>query len=236
MHTLGRCRRRSLHTNRLAITTEFRAPSAPTRTRAMAWSTNDVISLSRRRTRRRGGPVARAMGVSLPRSRALLQFSPSFSRTALDFFGPPRGVVLTSSSSCRRKLESAKFLVPPLWRVLLILPKFSVVDEVQGAFLRRTDLQSRRADRSWKWQQLNARWARERQSSECESRKGEQRVSCYKTRPRNALMSGTSKKIAPACITSNALCVAFNAFAFGDELVMRELSFLVYLWGNRRNR
>lgn len=157
MHTLGRCRRRSLHTNRLAITTEFRAPLAPTRTRAMAWSTNDVISLSRRRTRRRGGPVARAMGVSLPRSRALLQFSPSFSRTALDFFGPPRGVVLTSSSSCRRKLESAKFLVPLSWRVLLILPKFSVVDEVQGAFLRRTDLQSRRADRSWKWQQLNAR-------------------------------------------------------------------------------
>lgn len=53
-----------------------------------------------------------------------------------------------------------------------------------------------------------------RQSSE---RKKE--VACYKMGPRNALMSGTSKKIAP-CVTSNALRVAFDAFAFGDELIM----------------
>lgn len=42
---------------------------------------NNVISLSRRVhvvVGRRGGPVARAMGVSLPRSRALLRFLPSF--------------------------------------------------------------------------------------------------------------------------------------------------------------
>ncbi|KYN15889.1 hypothetical protein ALC57_11858, partial [Trachymyrmex cornetzi] len=39
----------------------------------------------------------------------------------------------------------------------------------------------------------------------------EERVSCYKMSPRNALMSGTNKKIA-SYITSNALCVAFDAF------------------------
>lgn len=65
------------------------------------------------RTRRRGGPVARAMGVSLPRSWALLpipSFLPFLRLLSVfsDLFESSPRVVFTSSSSCRRKLESTK--------------------------------------------------------------------------------------------------------------------------------
>lgn len=142
MHTLGRCRQRSLA--RIVSRSRQRVSSAgSSECDGVIDERRDLSIRNRVYTRRRGGPVARAMGVSLPRSRALLRFLPSFlpfPRLLWIFFwtsSNPRRVVFTSSSSCRRKLSSRPsflFFVPPFRGSLLILPKFLAVHEVQGLF------------------------------------------------------------------------------------------------------
>jgi len=125
MYTLGRCRRGA---------SNFRSES-----RAMAWSTNDVISLSRRV--HVVGVVS--MGVSLPRSRALLRFSPSLPRIA---------------SSSSRSCFYFELFPPTKARIDKVFR--SAVDPVDPSELPRSptkfkgffasNRQPRWADRSWK--------------------------------------------------------------------------------------
>lgn len=101
----GRCRRGSL--TRIGSRQSFEHR----RSRLERWRdrrTQRDLSIETR-TRRQGGPVARAMGVSLPRSRGPPPI-PSFLLSDYSrFFSISSNLRVVSSSSCRRKLELTKF-------------------------------------------------------------------------------------------------------------------------------
>jgi len=86
MHTPGRCRWDTLHESACDHDRISSAVGLADPTRAMAWSTIDVISLLRVVHIAEVWPAAQAMGVSLPRSRASFSQFSSFLRSSLDFF------------------------------------------------------------------------------------------------------------------------------------------------------